>query len=632
MPYPQNLETAIQVENIVREHGATPATIAILDGQVHIGLEEDQIARLAKLGREAIKVSRRDLAAVMAKGQTGATTVSGTMVLAHRAGIKVFATGGIGGVHRGYSNTLDASADLTELGRTPVAVVCAGVKSILDIGKTLEFLETQGVTVATFGKTKDFPAFFTRTSGFMSMLNIETFEEAAKMIAANHELDLQSGIIFGVPIPEKDAMDTARVGEAIETAVKEAHDNKIFGKENTPFLLKRVNELTGGNSLKSNIALVKNNASVAARIAASLSKMNQARSFSTSARRMNHSRGNADPIMVIGGTVVDITATTKTASSSLMLHSSHPGGTRISLGGVGRNIAEGISKLDPDGCVFVSAIGGIKRKEGDGDNDGNDDVFGPWLVSEIARRGMGYLEMHPVAGARTATYTALHDATGNLVSAVADMDVFEALPSEKVKESILKYRPRTICFDGNLSVDCMRTILETCRGQNTRVFFEPTSVAKCARVLDRSIESALKDGLLGFATPNEYELVAPKVKDLAASKDLSSRAGSLEVTDEQGQKSVVSWKSYPAHVVPNIKSVSGAASVVTNIHHLEDLRNTTRSHETMDPVQFWNQLDAIVEDAQGAAIMTMQTHETVSPAMADSEQARRLRNKSKKIF
>ncbi|KAF9948602.1 hypothetical protein BGZ70_002146 [Mortierella alpina] len=273
MPYPQNYETAIEVEKIIRDNGATPATIAIMDGQINIGLSDEQINQLAQLGRDAVKTSRRDLAVVMAKKQTGATTVSATMLLAHRAGISIFATGGIGGVHRGYDSTLDASADLTELGRTPVAVVCAGVKSILDIGKTLELLETEGVTVATYGRTTDFPAFFTRTSGFHSMVNVESPKEAAAMIAANHAVNLQSGIVFGVPIAEADAMDERLVGEAIDLAVKESFELNIAGKESTPFLLKRVNELTGGNSLKSNIALVKQNAGVAARIAKSLSEL-----------------------------------------------------------------------------------------------------------------------------------------------------------------------------------------------------------------------------------------------------------------------------------------------------------------------------------------------------------------------
>ncbi|KAF8977263.1 hypothetical protein BGZ46_007530 [Entomortierella lignicola] len=508
MPYPQNFETAIEVEKVVRDNGAVPATIAIIDGQIQIGLSEDQIRDLAKLGRGAVKASRRDLAVVMAKKQTGATTVSATMILAHRAGIPVFATGGIGGVHRGYEVSMDASADLTELGRTPVAVVCAGVKSILDIGKTLEFLETQGVTVATYGQTLDFPAFFTRTSGFKSMLKIETPNEAAELI------DLQSGIVIAVPIPEADAMNDMLVGEAIDLAIKESKEQGIYGKESTPFLLKRVNELTGGNSLKSNIALVKQNASVAAKIANDLSVLrslnnNQTRHYSSSARCMKHSQSDRGPIMVIGGTVVDITATAHEISSNSMLKSSFPGTTRISLGGVGRNVAEGITKLNPGGCVFVSAVGGGKQSNGitEEQEEGNaDDLFGPWLMEEVDRRGLHNLEIYKVPGARTATYTALHDATGNLLSAVADMDVFELLLPAKVREAIAKYKPSTICFDGNISVECMFAILDACHGRNVQTFFEPTSVAKCTRPLDRSMLDVLLKGNLRFASPNEYEL------------------------------------------------------------------------------------------------------------------------------
>ncbi|KAF9424158.1 hypothetical protein BGZ94_008076 [Podila epigama] len=451
MPYPQNYETALQVEDIVRQNGATPATIAILNGQIQIGLSQNQIQNLAELGREAVKASRRDLAVVMARKQTGATTVSATMLLAHQAGIPIFATGGIGGVHRGYEETMDASADLTELGRTPVTVVCAGVKSILDIGRTLEFLETQGVTVATYGQTTDFPAFFTRKSGFQSLLKVETPSEAANLIAANKSIGLQSGIVLAVPIPKEFAMDDKVVGDAINTAVRESVELNVLGKESTPFLLKRVNELTGGNSLKSNIALVKQNAAVAARIAKDLKGFSQARSYSTSARNLNrqgNDKGQGSPlthgpIMVIGGTVVDITSTAspirlpsgKDTDLILqsMMHSSHPGSTRISLGGVGRNVAEVVSKLDNQNCVFVSAVGG-NRDATQGLN-ATDDIFGQWFVSEMGRRGMDNHEIHAIDGARTATYTAIHDSTGNLLSAVADMGVFELLPPSKVRRN-----------------------------------------------------------------------------------------------------------------------------------------------------------------------------------------------------
>ncbi|KAI8069978.1 erwinia chrysanthemi IndA protein-like protein-like protein [Gongronella butleri] len=277
MPYPQNVETARAVETIVRDQGAVPATIAILDGKVHIGLDDTQLDKLGKLGHAAIKTSRRDLAAVMGQGQSGATTVASTMVLARIAGIPIFVTGGIGGVHRGAEQSFDISADLTELGKTPVAVVCAGVKSILDIEKTLEVLETQGVTVATVGPNKRFPAFYTPDSGFDSPCHVTNASTAASMIAANHDLALQSGMVFAVPIPSKDAANTKLIQDAISTAVSEARSQGIRGKQETPFLLKRIAELTSGSSLDANIALVKNNAKVGGQIAVELAKLKFAR-------------------------------------------------------------------------------------------------------------------------------------------------------------------------------------------------------------------------------------------------------------------------------------------------------------------------------------------------------------------
>ncbi|KAI9302451.1 Indigoidine synthase A family protein [Cunninghamella echinulata] len=277
MPYPKNVETAKQVENIIRDQGAIPATIAILNGKVYIGLEEEKLDELGRLGHQAVKASRRDLATVIAQKQAGATTVASTMILARRAGIPVFVTGGIGGVHRGADQSFDISADLTELGKTPVAVVCAGVKSILDIEKTLEVLETQGVTVATIGESKRFPAFYTPDSGFNSPNQIKDIPTAARTILANHDLDLQSGIVFAVPIPDKDAANAQAIQDAINTAVQEARNNGIRGKEETPFLLKRISELTQGKSLDANIALVKNNAKIGGQIAVELSKLKLSR-------------------------------------------------------------------------------------------------------------------------------------------------------------------------------------------------------------------------------------------------------------------------------------------------------------------------------------------------------------------
>lgn len=275
MPYPQNLETAKQVEQVVRENGAVPAAIAILEGAPHIGLTEKQLKGLALVGQDAVKTSRRDFAFVMAKRKNGATTVSGTMILAHKAGIDVFVTGGIGGVHRGAENSMDISADLTELGRTPMAVVCAGAKSVLDIPRTMEYLETQGVCVATYG-SDEFPAFFTRSSGCASPHRVDSPQDCARMVEANRALGLQSGLLFAVPIPEEQMGDAVTVQSAIDHALVEADEQGIIGKDVTPFLLERVNTLSGGKSLASNIALVLNNARIGAQIAASCAALRHA--------------------------------------------------------------------------------------------------------------------------------------------------------------------------------------------------------------------------------------------------------------------------------------------------------------------------------------------------------------------
>ncbi|KAL2622100.1 hypothetical protein R1flu_002305 [Riccia fluitans] len=269
MPYPQNLSTAKDVENIVRQNGATPASIAILNGVPCIGLTEKELEYLAQCRTKAAKTARRDIAQVIAKGATGATTVSATMFFAAKAGIHVFVTGGIGGVHRLGESTLDISSDLTELGRTPVLVVCAGVKSILDIPRTLEYLETQGVTVVGYG-TEEFPAFFTSKSGSKAPCRADSPEECAAIAETNLKLDLQSGILIGVPIPEQHAAAAELVEAAIQEALQETIEKNIQGNAVTPYLLKRVNELTGGGSLASNIELIKNNARVGAQISVAL--------------------------------------------------------------------------------------------------------------------------------------------------------------------------------------------------------------------------------------------------------------------------------------------------------------------------------------------------------------------------
>ncbi len=272
MPYPQNVETALKVEEIIRANGATPATIAILGGRLKAGLSKEEIEYLGKKGLNVTKASRRDLAVLTARGEDGATTVTTTMMIAHMAGIQVFATGGIGGVHRGAETTMDISADLEELASTPVMVVCAGAKSILDLGLTLEYLETHGVPVIGYG-TKELPAFYTRKSGFEVDYRMDSPAELAAAFHAAREMNLRGGMLVTNPIPEEYAMDHAVINQAIDQAITEAKEQGIHGKAITPFLLARVKDLTGGDSLDSNIQLVFNNARLAAQTAAELCKL-----------------------------------------------------------------------------------------------------------------------------------------------------------------------------------------------------------------------------------------------------------------------------------------------------------------------------------------------------------------------
>ncbi len=272
MPYPQNVETAKQVEDTVREEGATPATIAVIDGRLKIGLSEADLNRLATAGlRDVMKLTRANLAQCMAAGGTGSTTVAATMIAAHRAGIEVFATGGIGGVHRGAETTFDISADLQELAKTPVAVVCAGAKAILDIPKTLEVLETLGVPVITYGQS-GFPAFWSRASGLTSPMTADDPMVIARAWGAQRALGLEAGCLVANPIPEEDEIAPDIINPIIEQALADADTQKMTHGAVTPFVLQRVFELTEGASLTANIALVLNNARLAAKIAGQLAK------------------------------------------------------------------------------------------------------------------------------------------------------------------------------------------------------------------------------------------------------------------------------------------------------------------------------------------------------------------------
>jgi len=269
MPYPRNVQTAVSVENVIRENGAVPATIAIINGRLKVGLTPEQLEYFGKKGTAIAKVSRRDIPMIVAKGEDGATTVAATMMIAAMAGIQVFATGGIGGVHRGAETTMDISADLDEFVKTPVLVVCAGAKAILDLNLTMEYLETKGVPVYCY-QTDELPAFYTRKSGIRAPFRADSPEEIARIWNTKNELGIKGGFIVANPIPEQYSMDPDRINSAIDQAIDEMNRIGIRGKETTPYLLDKVQKLTGGDSLESNIRLVLNNAALASKIAADI--------------------------------------------------------------------------------------------------------------------------------------------------------------------------------------------------------------------------------------------------------------------------------------------------------------------------------------------------------------------------
>ena len=272
MPYPQNVETALNVEKVVRDNGAVPATIAIIGGKLKVGISKEEIDHLGRKGLNVIKASRRDIPVLAAKGEDGATTVAATMILANLAGVKIFATGGVGGVHRGAETTMDISADLEELAETPVMVVCAGAKSILDLGLTLEYLETKGVTVFGY-QSEELPAFYTRKSGFKVDYRMDTPKELADVYKAKEDLGLRGGMLVTNPIPEEYSMDPDMINKSIDEAIEEANRLGIKGKDTTPYLLDKIQKITGGSSLAANIHLVYNNAKLASQIACELSKL-----------------------------------------------------------------------------------------------------------------------------------------------------------------------------------------------------------------------------------------------------------------------------------------------------------------------------------------------------------------------
>ncbi|XP_033120671.1 pseudouridine-metabolizing bifunctional protein C1861.05-like [Anneissia japonica] len=492
MPYPFNLRTAQSVEQIVRDGGGVPATVAVFDGKIHVGLTTNQLERLATC-KDALKTSRRDLAWSVSQGKVGGTTVAATMIAAHLAGIRIFVTGGIGGVHRGGHNSMDISSDLTELGRTPVAVVCAGAKSILDIGRTLEYLETQGVTVATYGDSKYFPAFFAPASPYLSPCNISNATEAAQVFATNESLELNSGVLIAVPIPECNAKDSIQVEHAIQEAIAEAEHKVQVGKDVTPYILKRVNEITGGKALEANIALVKNNAKVGTEISVEYSKIRAQKSYRIGSKGGNstqHSyRGRqsskvARRPVVVGASIYDLNVMTY-GTDVIYGGTTNPGSIQQGVGGVGRNIADCLSRLDVD-PLFISVVG--------------DDIEGQSLMSQSNHMDTSCITV--LIGERTASYCAGLNGSGDVFLGVGDAKICDQITPELVSgyKEVISQAP-LVCIDGNIPRDTIQYVCDVCNDHNIPIWYEPTCALKAIKPFETNAGK-----FLTYVSPNLREL------------------------------------------------------------------------------------------------------------------------------
>ncbi|EIW86777.1 indigoidine synthase A-like protein [Coniophora puteana RWD-64-598 SS2] len=529
MPYPTSLKMARSVENIVRSTGSVPATIAIIQGRVKIGLHTHELERLAdqsSASTAAVKVSRRDVAPVLAMKKDGGTTCSSTLIFAALAGIKVFATGGLGGVHRRGESTMDVSADLHELTRCPVGLVSAGVKSILDIGRTLEYLETLGVPVLTYGPTKDFPAFYTRTSGFQSPWNVEDPQTAAQILHNHWQLGMSNGALFAAPIPEKYEAAGLEVQKAVEIAVRECEELGMHtrGKEVTPWLLKRVGELTGTQSLTNNVALVKNTALIGGRIASEYAKLSQdlgdlqpvyhhtvqspasaqASQFLSSPTDavLNEAKSDNVNVLVFGSSAVDITSRPAPGSDAeISAKSTCPGLVSTSLGGVGRNIAEAAHRVSnalapskPSPILLVSPVG--------------DDAFGRQIINDTGASGLYTNGLFVEPDKRSAVCNMILDTTGNLVTGIADMDIVQNQNSDKLLSYLGEQKPWLVALDANMSPTILTALVEYSVQQNINIFFEPTSLAKSTAILPAIAKTLGKHDRapVTFASPNLLEL------------------------------------------------------------------------------------------------------------------------------
>ncbi|KAF1756569.1 hypothetical protein GCK72_013022 [Caenorhabditis remanei] len=469
LPYPHNLSTARSLEQKVRASGSQPATIALFDGKIHVGLDDEKLEKLASC-QNAVKVSTRDIAKTLIRKEVGGTTVASTMKIAHAAGISVFATGGIGGVHRGADQTFDISADLQELSKTPVCVVCSGVKSILDIPKTVEYLETHSVNCVVYGEENVFPSFFTRKSDRKAQFNTQRLEEVVELIKTSKSLGLPYGTVLACPIPEKYAADGDVIQKAIDQAVREAIDQNIASQSVTPFILARVNELTQGASMATNIALLENNASIAGRLAA---KLCDRRPIAISQMKKNSSIPIKPKVVSIGAAIVDFEAITSEDVKDD--GGSYNGHIVQRMGGVARNHAEALGSLGCD-SIFISAIG--------------DDSNGQFFRQNSKK--MDITRVKVITNKPTCTYLAVNVRGNVKYGIVTSEPLLRTLtPALIEKNEDALETSDFILLDSNLPVPLMTRVLEIAKKHEKQVWLEPTDIDKVKKVFATGLVDAV---------------------------------------------------------------------------------------------------------------------------------------------
>lgn len=480
LPYPHNLSTAKSLEQKVRSSGSQPATIALFDGKIHVGLDDEKLEILAS-SKNAVKVSTRDIAKTLIRKEVGGTTVASTMKIAHAAGISVFATGGIGGVHRGADQSFDISADLQELSKTPVCVVCSGVKSILDIPKTVEYLETHSVNCVVFGNENVFPSFFTRKSNNKAQFNTENLEEVVRLLKTSKSLGLPYGTILACPIPEKFAADGDEIQSAIDQAVREAIDQNIASQSVTPFILARVNELTQGASMATNIALLENNASIAGRLAA---KMCDRRPIAVPQTKQSSSTSRKPKVVSIGAAIVDFEAIT--IENVKDDGGSYNGQVVQRMGGVARNHADALARLGCD-SVFISAIG--------------DDQNGQFFRQHSDKIDISRVKI--VSHKPTCTYLAVN-VKGNVRFGIVNAEPLLGYMTPALIESNEDALESSdfILLDSNMPVPVMAKALEIAKKHDKQVWYEPTDIEKVKKVFDTGLIGAVT-----AASPNANEFL-----------------------------------------------------------------------------------------------------------------------------